>query len=208
MVHDKPIWANTLAVVAVALTTGCVATHGQQANSVQNGFQDRPQWREQARRFNKQKTSAAALFANADRVQVFRLFSQRGKNEQARGKLLGGISYFAQGKQGDKAFAARLAATVLNPASYWLPGQSTKQCYIDPGVAFRVWSGKRFADVIVCFECNQLVVLENNPKIPESSIGGWLTGRFTVAGDFDPARQSLVALSKEGLPDSPEIQKL
>lgn len=171
-------------------------------------FQNSPSWRKQAKQFNKNKASAAALFAGADRVQVFRLFPQSGRQEKAQGTLLGNVPFYAKGKEQGAAFASRLGALVLAPKSYMLPGQSTSQCDIEPGVAFRVWRGKQFGDVIVCFECDQLAVLENNPKIPENTIGGWLTGRFVVAGGFNPIRPQLLALAKEALPDSPEVQKL
>jgi hypothetical protein len=169
-------------------------------------FQKSKQWQEQTRRFNQSKVSAATLFAKADRVEVFRLFP-RGQ-EKPQGELLGGVAYFAKAKEQGPALAARVAQIVLEPTSYLLPGQLTRQCYFEPGAGLRVWGGKEFADVIICFNCSQLAVLENNRNLPENSIGGRVIGRFTVAGDFDPVRPRLAALAKEAVPGDPEIQRL
>ncbi len=87
------------------------------------------------------------------------------------------------------------------------PGQSTTQCYIEPAVAFRVWKGQQFTDTVICFKCNQLAVLEHNETAPKRSIGGWLTGRFNVAGDFI-ARPQLLALTKEAFPDDSAVQSI
>ncbi|MCC2668516.1 MAG: hypothetical protein K0Q72_987 [Armatimonadetes bacterium] len=164
------------------------------------------QWKTAAARFEKSKASAASTLGKADRVEVYRLL-RRG-NEKAAGKLLGGVPYYSRGKDRSRAFAARLAAVTLDSKSYLLPGQSTKQCYMDPGIGFRLKSGSRLADVIICFQCSELVVLENNPLLPEKTIGSWILGRFIVSGDFDPVRAQLAALAKEALPNVPEIQKL
>ena len=80
------------------------------------------------------------------------------------------------------------------------------QCYFEPGVAFRVWSGLKSVDVILCFHCDQLGVVENNPNVPERNIGGRLNARMNVLGDFNPAREQLLALTKEAFASDDAVQ--
>lgn len=163
------------------------------------------EWQAHAKLFDKNKSSAAAIFAGATKVESFRLFGRDDEKPIGRTK---NFAYFATGTTQDNRFAARLAAIILDAKTYPWPGQSTKQCYFDPGVAFRVWKNAEFVDTIICFHCNQLAVLENNPKVPQSSIGSSLEGRFYVAGDFDFARPQLLALVKETFPADPQMQAL
>lgn len=163
------------------------------------------EWQAHAKLFGKNKSTAATIFAGATKVESFRLFSSGP--EKAIGKTKN-FNYFAKGITQNHRFAARLAAVVLDAKTYPWPGQFTKQCYFDPAVAFRIWKHTEFVDTIICFHCNQLVVLENNPQAPHRNIGGWLEGRFYVAGDFDVARPQLLTLAKEALPDDPQMQAL
>ena len=166
------------------------------------------QWRRQAADFNRAKASAAALFAGADRVESFRLFPVNSPPEKPGGNLLGDVPWFGRSTRQGRSFAARVGALVLDPNSYLQPGHTVKKCYFDPGVGFRVWKGRQFADVVICFHCNELAVLENSPHVPEQTFGGRVIGRFAVGGDFDPVRPQLAALAKEALPGIPEIDRL
>ncbi len=163
------------------------------------------EWQTRTKLFDKNKSSAAAIFAGATKVECFRLFPS--SKEKAIGKTKN-FSYFAKGTTQDKQFAARLGAIILDAKTYSWPGQSMKLCYFEPGVAFRIWKNAEFVDTIICFHCSQLAVLENNPKVPQNGIGGSLQGRFYIAGDFDSARTQLVALAKEGFPTDTKIQAL
>jgi len=163
------------------------------------------EWQARAKLFDKNKLSATAIFAGATQVESFRLFPDG--QEKPIGKTKN-FSYFAKGATQDKRFATRLGTLILDAKTYTWPGQSIKQCSFEPGIAFRIWKNAEFVDTIICFHCSQLAVLENNPKVPQRSIGGSLQGRFYVAGDFDSAHAQLVVLAKEAFPNDTEIQAL
>ena len=162
-------------------------------------------WQAKAKAFNRNKSSAAAVFAGATKVESFRLFPSG--QEKPIGKITN-FSYFAAGATQGNLFAARLGVVILDAKTYPWPGQSIKQCYFEPSVAFRIWKNAQFVDTIICFGCSQLAVLENNPKVPQRSIGGSVRGKFHVAGDFDSARAQVMALTKEVFPDDAAIQAL
>ena len=164
-----------------------------------------PRWFAAAQIFDKNKATAAAIFTGADKIEALRLFSVG--SEKPWGQVAAHVPFFSKHLVKDKEFAARLGALVLDAKSYALPGQSTTQCTIEPAVAFRVWKEKQFADTIICFQCDQLAVLEHNQTAPERSIGGLLTGHFNVAGDFI-VRPQLLALTKAAFPDDNAIQAL
>jgi len=81
----------------------------------------------------------------------------------------------------------------------------SKACMLIPTVAFRIWRGKESVTVIICFNCDELVVLEENA--PLSSFGG-IEAHFKVRGDFDWFRPELLALAKETFPTDQQIQAL
>ena len=74
----------------------------------------------------------------------------------AKVSTIDGYPISAYGPTCGKAFAGRLSAVVSDPQSYASEGH---ECIIVPGVVFRVWKGKAFADVILCFRCSQIVIL-------------------------------------------------
>ena len=166
---------------------------------------DNPRWFAAAKEFDKNKATAAAIFAGADKVEALRLFPV--SSEKPLGQVAEYVPFFSKHTIEDKQFASRLGALVLNAKSYALPGQSTTQCTIDPAVAFRVWNGQQFADTVICFKCDQLAVLEHNNKAPKRSIGSLLQGRFNVAGDFI-MRPQLLALTKTAFPNDNVVKSL
>ncbi len=164
-----------------------------------------PRWFAAAKAFDKNKATAAAIFDGADKVEALRLFAVA--SEKPLGQVADNVPFFSRRTVTDTGFAARLGALVLNPKSYALPGQSTTQCYFEPAVALRVWQGQRFADTVICFQCDQLAVLERDPSAPKRSIGGLLTGHFNIAGDF-VVRPQLLALTKTAFVGDKAVQKL
>jgi hypothetical protein len=94
------------------------------------------------------------------------------------------------------AFARGLAAVVLDEASY-APGTGVvKWCAFRGTVVFRIWSGARSVDVVVCFSCDRVAVQslrERGGRI------GW------TQGDVDQSRARLVGLAKQALPNAPEV---
>ena len=166
---------------------------------------DNPRWFAAAQTFDKNKATAAAIFNGADKVEALRLFPVG--SEKPLGQVAPHVPFFAKHTVDNAQFAARLGNIVLDAKSYALPGQSTTQCTIEPGVAFRVWKKQQFTDTVICFQCNQLAVLEHNDKAPNRSIGSLLQGRFNVAGDF-LVRPQLLALTKTAFPDDKAVQAL
>ncbi len=68
-----------------------------------------------------------------------------------------------------------------------------------PGVGYRVWRGDEAVEVVLCFSCDELLVL--SPKGADGSV-------HRAAEDFDPARARLVALAKQEFPADQDIQSL
>lgn len=162
-------------------------------------------WEKAASQFNAGKKTSAAIFDKATRVETFRLFPTSASDKPV-GDVRGFATYW-RGTTG-AGFARKLGAVLLRPDTYVLPGQSTTLCYFEPGVAYRVWSGTKFLDVVVCFHCNQLGVVENDPKVPERNIGGRLSARMNVLGNFNPARAELLSLTKEAFASDEALQAI
>jgi hypothetical protein len=137
--------------------------------------------------------SATSVLRQADRVEVFRVSPKTKASDWSRGDI-GGYPILAVGKEQGPDFAARLGKVLRS----WGVAKSSKKCAFEPGVAFRVWSGDRALEVLVCFKCDDLwphVVGEPGELHDE-----WL--------EFDAVRADLVALAKEAFPDDPKIQAL
>lgn len=113
---------------------------------------------------------------------------------QAR-NAIGGYPILATGPEQGVDFAARLAKVLRSRGVT----PNRKKWGLEPGVAFRLWSGDRAMEVLVCFKCDVLwpyVVGE----ISDTPHYEWR--------DFDPVRAELLALSKEAFPTDPVIQGL
>jgi hypothetical protein len=159
-------------------------------------------WAEDAEPFNREKEAVAAVLMKADSVEPFRiepsLAMERGLDGQQilyKAKLLG------------RNTSVRIATLLLDPRSYVSPGRSDKMCAFQPRLAFRYWKGRRFLDVLICFECDQLMVVERDPTVPFRSLGG-LGARFRVGGDFDPIREELKRLMAEAFPGDPNLKEV
>jgi hypothetical protein len=100
-------------------------------------------------------------------------------------------------------FARRLVAVLLEDGTYAVHSPPFSRsvvsgCSFDPGIGYRLWSGKRSVDVLFCFECDQVEI----GPIPRR-LGDL---RWEVADTH--ARAVLLGLAKEALPDAPEITAL
>jgi hypothetical protein len=93
-----------------------------------------------------------------------------------------------------EAQSARLAALLKNPASFTTAGQ--KFCGFRPGVAYRCGTGSKAIDLLVCFSCDEIAVVPLNGSIVAS---------YSVP---QPARDVLLGLAKELLPNDEAIQAL
>ena len=163
---------------------------------------DGSDWETNAKRFETEKAPAAAILTGADKVEPVRIESLLESN--------GGLDHYPVVSRAPRlghAFAVRLAALLLNPKSYMIPGQDAKMCIFSPRVAFRVWEKSKFVDVLICFECSQLMVVENDPKVPLRSLGA-KPARFRVGGDFDAIVPELAKLVREAFPGDPSLEEV
>jgi hypothetical protein len=134
-----------------------------------------------------------SIIHDATRVEVFRVEAEPAPNPS--GKTIGGFAILATGKEQGADFAARLSQVLLSGGVT----QNQKKCGLHPGVAYRLWSGERAVEVLVCFECDVLW-----PHV----VGKHVEQPRLEWQDFDPVRPELVALTKEAFPDDLEIQSL
>jgi hypothetical protein len=196
-------------IIAVALSTLIIAgviksypwlPESEYKAPVVSGEEEPRSWAEDAEQFNREKEAVAAVLMKADRVEPFRiepsLAMEQGLDSQQ-------ILYKA--KPLGRSASVRMATLLLDPKSYSSPGRSYKLCAFQPRLAFRYWKGQRFLDVLICFECDQLMVVERDPSVPFSSVGG-LDARFRVGGDFYPVREELKLLMTEAFPGDPNLK--
>jgi hypothetical protein len=138
-----------------------------------------------------------AILAAASKVEVFRTDGYDGpydrKPRQEGESRIGGFRVTAQGPDQAQPFAAKLAELLLDETHF---NNNYKKCYW-PGVAFRVWKDYEFADVLICFQCDNLYC---GPPTEEA--------RENASFNRSPARSQLARLAKEALPDDQEIQAI
>jgi hypothetical protein len=139
-----------------------------------------------------------AILNDATRVEVFRLKPERvAQPDGAKKGEVGGFPILSAGKTQDARFAARIASVLRDKGSYEF--DRPKGCLIRPGVAFRLWKGKESVEVVLCFECDILVVIARDEDGKEA---------HRASKDFDPGRPALMKLAKDAFPDDREIQSL
>ncbi len=217
MIRARKLW--TIITIAFVAMMGYGSYRWMNSNGIYTKF-DVPtgahvdeNWLAVARQFEKEKGAVAKIFEEATKVESFRvtlledasgadILKVKAINKQVSGVLVTSIGPVLKPE-----FAKSLGQLLLNPRSYLSPGNDAKSCLMAPGVAFRVWSGQEFADVIVCLSCNQVLVVEQDPKVPLREIGGY-TARFRVGGDFDPIYSQMVSLCKQIFEKDREIQAL
>jgi hypothetical protein len=161
-----------------------------------------PGWAEAAERFDREKGPVAAVLLEADKVEPFRI--------EPGVEMAGGIDsqkVLYKARPLDKKLSAQLATSFLDPKSYLSPGWDAKLCAFQPRVALRFWKGKQFLDVLVCFDCTQLMVVERDPAVPLRSLGG-LEARFRVGGDFEPIEGDLKKVMAEIFADDPDLARI
>jgi hypothetical protein len=160
-------------------------------------------WQQQ---LSQKTVRAAKIFAAPDKVEIFRLEDMRlqGNPRYDNLKKIDGLAYRSKSVYNDPALAKRLTDLVLNPYSYSLTHSA---CIFNPGVAFRFSKGTQTALIAICFHCNQLALIENDPHLPLTSIDGPLV-RLRFIADIDFYRPEFLEIVKAAFPNDPEIQKL
>lgn len=160
------------------------------------------EWEASAKLFEVEKSQAAAILAAGEKVEAFRI--QPLLKPQMR---LEDYPIVSRADNLNRDFATRLASLLLDPKSYVVPGRGVKTCLFQPRVAFRVWKGSKFADVLICFDCQQLMVVESDPEVPERFLGD-KSARFRVGGDFDPVVAEITRLAREAFPGDRSLEEI
>jgi len=141
---------------------------------------------------SRNNSHGAAILHDANRVEVFRVGEEEDPHAE---NTIGGYPILATGKTQGPDFAARLSK-ILQSSSVT---QNRKKCGLQPGVAYRLWSGDRAVEVLVCFKCDVLW-----PHV----VGEQSANPHHEWQDFDPVRPELLALTKEAFPEDAKIQSL
>lgn len=102
----------------------------------------------------------------------------------------------AAGKPQGAVFAGRLRALLLDARMY---PDVRGRCLLEPGVAFRLWSGLQSVDVILCFHCDDALIVTHDAQGKEV---------HRVFTSFGALRRPLLALAKEAFPADPQINRL
>lgn len=137
----------------------------------------------------------ASFLANASRVEVFRIkdaafFARPDPQIRAYREV-------TAGNEQRKEFAASLATILLDDKTYSDFGQWN--CLPDPGVAFRVWSGKISVEAVLCFRCD---IFELNVIDAEGTL------IYSAQENFGPVRAAFLKLAKQAFPNDRAIQNL
>lgn len=159
-------------------------------------------WRPRAERFNKDKVSASRIINGATKVEPYRIVEWIFQPLKPGIGKVEGIPYAAKGPTQGTDFAERLSEIVLDTKSYTF---THKACAFNPTVAFRVVNGEESVTVLICFGCNQLLILEKDA--PLRKIAGF-EGRFKVNAEFDLFRPELLALAREALPNDKSLKDM
>ena len=140
------------------------------------------------------------MLSHPDKVETYRLLTHRDDKPTSAGDglpRLHGHPIIATGPVLGPEFGSQLAAVFFSPDAYDF--DRAKGCLFDPGVAFRVHSGRRYVDLLLCFSCNEhrFYAVDEAGNVTRES-----------GEDFDRARPKLVRLAKQAFPNDPTISAL
>lgn len=129
---------------------------------------------------------AVRILSDATVVETFRIRgtldaedARRQKDPRYKTRFIGGFPIDKKGPVMDRAFAEAIAQFLLDDTNFVSPGSPPPACIFNPGVAFRLRSRGQHIDVIICFQCGQLLI--------ESSDGQLLLPSYW----FGPGRNDL-----------------
>ena len=94
----------------------------------------------------------------------------------------------------------QVSKTLLATESYLHSNAPDRNCVFSPGVVLTFSNGARTIDVFICFDCDQLAVVDGKDK------GG--VPRRMGYGYFDPARSQLVKIVKQIFPKDRQMRLL
>ncbi len=135
-----------------------------------------------------------ALLDNVQKVETFRLSSDVKDVER---RQISDYPLKYKGNAQGQAFARRIANILRKPQTYW--GSNDTTCIVDPGVAYRLWSGRRCVELMICFHCGQMLIATKNE-----------TGQVThfAYTEFASVRPELIELAKQAFPNDADIAAL
>ena len=149
-----------------------------------------------------------AIFAHADKVEALRLgdiqeiASRTGTEfiDLANQKygVAGGYTLLRPVRLVNTNFAPRLREPLRLTPDPKTAIARISGCF-DPGVGFRVWRGKTYNEVFVCFYCQGVEIVttdEHKNRVAR------------IRNDVGAARKSLLALSREAFPEDKVLQGL
>jgi hypothetical protein len=138
-----------------------------------------------------------AILAGATKVEVFRVDGFHPREDPSRWKPgemhVGGYPVTGRGPDQGKAFADQLARVLSRWSTY---SNAYAKCFW-PGVAFRIWKGEEYVEILICFLCENLYAGPPRDFVMENA---------SFHGSY--SRRDFVRLAKEAFPDDPEIQAL
>lgn len=133
------------------------------------------------------------LIRTAEMVEAFRIRGDMQRKPPPQGvRHIHGHTILAGPVVVDAETRRALAETLTSAWTYWWIGG--KPCLPQPGLAFRFTKGNRVTEILICFECDELIVL--SPEHGE---------RYE---DFDYGRDELVRIAKRLFPADDIIQSL
>ncbi len=140
---------------------------------------------------------AAHLLDGATRVETFRVTIPQGKEGPSSARIEG-TAITVVGPILDQVAASQISAVLCDPKPYMV--YSRPACLMMPAVVFRVWKGKSYVDVVICFHCGQIVVRGYDDAGNRVSEMGGLMTKEEVA--------TFSALAKQAFPGDAVIQAL
>jgi hypothetical protein len=136
---------------------------------------------------------ATTILARATKVEAFRIKPEH--TDKTGDNYIAGYPITSRSKKLGEKFAQKMTKALFEEKTY--EGEGAK-CF-DPGVAFRVWSGKEAVEVIICFRCTNFQVQVMGEKKDSDEVREF---------GFGPGLEPFLALAREAFPDDREIQGL
>lgn len=136
-----------------------------------------------------------AMLAKAQKVEVFEIKSGfRRPIPASNAPTIEGYQIIQQGKTQNHSAIREIEKSLPTDMEALI----AMTCLFDPVVVFRAWSGREYADFVVCFQCGEV-----HFSFYDS------TGKVAKEGHYYFGDKSdLLALARKALPDSPVINSI
>lgn len=117
----------------------------------------------------------------ATRVETFRVGNDGTKPGKGPAEI-DKLPVAEVGREQGPGFAARLRNVLLDPRMY---PDDADRCLFMPGFAFRLWAGGESVDVVLCFHCDDALIVTHD------AMGKAVHTLFTNFGPLRPRMQAL-----------------